>query len=119
MKEDDFKKILEKSKLETSDSFVDSLMYQIELEPQYSQQLSKRISFKPILILCGILAMIISVVSYYFINNLTKSHIDIKSIAIPAFITLFGTLLFVLNNFIKTLELYTHLTNKPVLGQVK
>ena len=106
MNEEDVKKLLLKSKIETSKDFTDELMNRIDLETQPSVEKTLGISFKKILILCGCLLLIIGFLTFQLVGpKISLALFQGKNMATPLMILVFGTVLYSLNNFIRTMEL--------------
>ena len=109
MKDKDYKNLIGKSKVETSDDFLNNLMHQIE-----EQSLSKTnrvLSFShwKLIAICSVLISIISLSGYTLLNNINVSVNCLGVSKISIFIVGLGIMLVVLNNFIRTMELSSDL----------
>ncbi|MEM6541437.1 MAG: hypothetical protein AAF634_09755, partial [Bacteroidota bacterium] len=106
MNEEHLKKVLQKSKIETSKDFTDNLMRRIDLESQNAIQNSIGISFKRLLILCGCLIVIIGLLTFRLVGTkMGQIPTEGKNIIAPSLVLVFGIVLYSLNNFIRTIEL--------------
>ena len=105
MKEEDIKQLIQKSKVETSEDFINHLMQRIDEETQPSVQTLIGISFRRLLAICVGLMVLISFLGYFLMGGLiTDTGFEMKGLATPLLVIVFGVMLFVLNNFIRTME---------------
>ena len=101
MKEEHIKKLIGKSKVETSDEFLNTLMHKVSVESAVRNKTKLSFPVKTLLSVCSLLIIIISFLGYSFLNS---SRIEVGSSTTPLFIMAFGILLYVLNNFIRSFE---------------
>ncbi|RZN84649.1 MAG: hypothetical protein EVB11_00945 [Winogradskyella sp.] len=103
MKEEQFKKIIKKSSIETSEDFINNLMESIEIHKK-----TQKTSFKAIRLVLGIVSVIISCLVFLFIKSDSKENsywefmISIPKIPLLVIVTL--SLLFGLNYLIRLNE---------------
>ncbi|MBG6129562.1 hypothetical protein IWQ47_001135 [Aquimarina sp. EL_43] len=104
MKEEELKKIMSKSTIETSDDFINTLMNTIEVD-QKNKETSFWWSFKPILITCSILILTITFILFKFLNysNISLSVLT-KIPKTPVFVVVTLVLLFYINSIIRLNE---------------
>ncbi len=104
MKEEELKKIMSKSTIETSDDFVNTLMNTIEVD-QEIKSTSFLWSFKPILITCSVLILTITFILFKFLNHSNiLLNVLTKIPKIPVFVVVTLLLLFYINSIIKLNE---------------
>ncbi len=99
MKEEQLKKIIQKSAIETSDDFLNNLMHSIEAK-QKMRQPSFWWSFKTVLMICMLLVMVISFllfkdVTFGVATNIPKT---------PVFVIITAALLFGINHIMRLNE---------------
>lgn len=112
MKEEELKKIIRKSKIETSDDFINQLMNTIEIDKEVSKA-SYWWSFRSIIIGCTILVLAITFILFKFLNSdniLLNNFTDIPKT--PIFIMVILIILFYINTIIKLNENMGNLKNK-------
>lgn len=103
MKEDQIKKIIQKSTVETSDDFINTLMQLIEAEEKVKPT-SVWWSFRTILILCSLLTMIITLGVFRF-STMGMEILNIGGIPkTPVFIVVTVLLLCLINHLIRVSE---------------
>ncbi|WP_298540087.1 hypothetical protein [uncultured Aquimarina sp.] len=102
MKEEELKRIISKSTVETSDDFINNLMNAIEVQEQ-TKKVKVWWSFRTILILCSILILLIVGLLHQVIGTdnglLNSSSIDIPKT--PVFLIITFALLYYLNTVIR------------------
>ena len=101
MKEEDIKKILSKSEIETSDDFINKLMNRIEVEKEH-KKIPFLSVFKPVLAVCAILGFIVILmltklldIEFNFLNVPSKT---------PILIVATFVFLYFINNMIRMNE---------------
>lgn len=105
MKEDELKKIIKKSELKTSDDFINTLMHSIETSREAKKE-SIWWSFKPVMIVCTILLLLITMALFKLLSNensFINSLMDVPKIPIFTLVTIF--LLVYINSLIRLNEL--------------
>lgn len=111
MTEEELKKIIGKSKIETSDDFVDKLMHTIEVH-QEAKKISFWWSFRPVLIACTILALTVAFILFKFLSSDSDFLSSFAGIPkTPIFIIVALIFLYYINTIIKL--------NESLLGSKK
>ena len=105
MKEEEIKKLVSKSKVETSYAFLNTLMQKVEAEALRAEQKKSAFPLGLLIAVCSILIVVITFISFMLLNETFESNnLKISNLSTPVFVVSFGVLLYVLNNFIRTCE---------------
>ncbi|MDH7444379.1 hypothetical protein [Aquimarina sp. 2201CG14-23] len=104
MKEEELKKIMGKSAIETSDDFINKLMDTIEKD-QKVEKISFWWSFKPVLIVCSSLVLTITFFLYKFLST-DSSFLNLLGEVnkTPIFVMITLVFLYFINQVIKLNE---------------
>lgn len=104
MKEEELKKIIQKSTLETSDDFINKLMHTIDAKEE-ERKVFLWNSFRPVLITSSILLVVITFI-FYKLLQVQSSFLEILSSIpkTPLFVLVTMFLLYILNWSIRTYE---------------
>ncbi len=107
MKEEDIKKIISKSTVETSDDFINNLMNTVVAQKKAKQK-TFWWSFPVILVICSILTLlIIGMFNHILHNKLTFSNGLVNNIPrTPFLLIITATILFYINNIIRITYYY-------------
>ena len=100
MKEEQIRKILSKSKVETSDDFVDKVMLKVDEERQLKLE-SKRVSFRPVLISSALLILVVTFVLYQLLISSGFPGAILSTHQMPIFLLITFALLYYLNYAIR------------------
>ncbi|WP_109301059.1 hypothetical protein [Aquimarina sp. AU474] len=109
MKDDQLKKIIQKSTIETSDDFLNNLMHTIENQKNVKKS-SLWWSFKSVLIACTLLVTGITFLTFIYLGNTTGS-ISFEIPKTPIFIIITTLLLLAVNHVIRVNENYGKIAN--------
>ena len=112
MKEEHLKRLLAKAKIETSDEFLNTLMHRVNSEFITSSTTKILFSVKRLLVVCSLLIAIVSLITYIALKgNYHFFNVNIESSTTPIIVIVFGILLFVLNNLIRSFEVLLNRSN--------
>lgn len=103
MKEEELKKIMQKSTLETSDDFINQLMHIIDAKEE--RKVSHWNSFRSVLIASSVLLVVITFI-FYKLLQVQSSFLEIFSSIpkIPLFVMVTLSLLYFINSSIRLYE---------------
>ncbi|MEO1031150.1 MAG: hypothetical protein AAFX55_07080 [Bacteroidota bacterium] len=102
MKEEQLKKIIQKSTIETSDQFINNLMSSIDLNQERKKTLKGL--FKRALIAISIVSIAMSYVLYQYLGDENSLSILPNIPKTPLFVIFMVVILFYINTFIRTNE---------------
>ncbi len=104
MKEEELKKIIQKSTLETSDEFINKLMHTIDVKEE-KRKMSLWNSFRPVLITSSVLMVMITFIFYKLLQVESRFLEVLSSVPkTPLFVLVTLFLLYVINWSIRTYE---------------
>lgn len=104
MKEEELKKIMQKSTLKTSDDFINKLMHTIDVKEE-KRKMSLWNSFRPVLITSSILLIVITFIFYKLLQVESRFLEALSSIPkTPLFVMVTLFFLYVINSSIRLYE---------------
>ncbi|WP_299217279.1 hypothetical protein [uncultured Aquimarina sp.] len=102
MKEENLKKLISKSTVETSNDFINNLMNAIEAQKE-TKKMSFRFSFKMVLLVCSTLTLILSGLLFNILGKESRLFDSLTEDIpkTPVFLVITLTLLYYINSIIR------------------